>query len=85
MGDEPGYSSNYFELYFSSLQALRFFKQKKFPPLTHAHTANIFVIDGVCKISGHENTLFGYKSRLHRDCVQSDLLEYSDVIMFGKP
>lgn len=51
----------------------------------HVHTANIFVVEDVCKISGHENALLGYKSRQYRECMQSDLLEYSDIIMFGKP
>ena len=40
---------------------------------------------GVCQISGHENTLFGYRTGIFEEVVRKpEFLQYMDVIMFGK-
>lgn len=45
------------------LEALLFLKDQKFPPFLHLHSGNVVVQNGVARISGLENTLFGYSSR----------------------
>lgn len=54
-----------------------------FPPLSHVHTGNIFIVDGVCRVGGHENTMLCYRSRLLKECAQNECLDFIDVIMFG--
>ncbi|KAF8770623.1 slowpoke-binding protein-like [Argiope bruennichi] len=47
------------------LEALLFLKDQRFPPFLHLHSGNVIVQNGVARISGLENTLFGYSSRCH--------------------
>lgn len=67
------------------LEALLYLRDKGLPVCGHVHSGNIFIVNGVSKLSGFENCLFGWKSRLNpvikkliRD-KQSDV----DVIQFG--
>ncbi|KFM57962.1 Slowpoke-binding protein, partial [Stegodyphus mimosarum] len=47
------------------LEALLFLKDQRFPPFLHLHSGNIIVQNGVARVSGLENTLFGYTPRSH--------------------
>ena len=53
-----------------------------FPPLGHVQSGNVFVVNGVCRLGGYENTLLGYKTRLFRLC--KDHTAQLDVILFGE-
>ena len=60
--------------------------EKGFPPLGNIHSGNVFVVGEVCRLGGYENTLLGYKSRLHKlykDHALKDE-EHIDVLMFGE-
>ncbi len=64
------------------------FLEVKLKPLFHIHTGNVYVVEregkDECRVGGYENTLLGYRTRLHKLVVQSRLLPYIDVIMFGE-
>lgn len=64
------------------------FHDVKFKPLLHIHTGNVYVVgeEGKeeCRVGGYENTLLGYRTRLFKSILQSQLLPYGDVIMFGE-
>lgn len=47
------------------LEALLFLRDKGFPPCSHIHTGNIVLQNGVARLTGLENTLLGYTSRIH--------------------
>jgi PX domain-containing protein kinase-like protein len=67
------------------LEALLFLKDQKFPPFLHLHSGNVIVQNGVARIAGLENTLFGYSSRL-LTLVPKRLQDYKEgieVISFG--
>ncbi|XP_078356019.1 slowpoke-binding protein-like [Oculina patagonica] len=46
------------------LEALLYLREKGLPACGHLHSGNIFIINGTSKLSGFENRLFGWKSRL---------------------
>lgn len=47
------------------LEALLYLRGKGLPACGHVHSGNVFIINGTCKLSGFENSLFGWKSRLN--------------------
>ena len=76
-----------------------FLKKIGFGYLGNIHLGNIYLIKSanaeedvsanaakdVCQISGHENTLFGYRTGIFEEVVRKpEFLKYMDVIMFGK-
>jgi len=63
------------------LEVLVLLYRRGFPPLGHVHSGNVFVDDKVCRLSGYENTLLGYKTRLYK--ILREHLDAIDVIMFG--
>ncbi|KAG8183224.1 hypothetical protein JTE90_005673 [Oedothorax gibbosus] len=67
------------------LEALLFLKDQRFPPFLHLHSGNIIVQNGVARISGLENSLFGYSSRSHLFIPKRlhDNKEAVEVICFG--
>ncbi|EEB11577.1 Slowpoke-binding protein, putative [Pediculus humanus corporis] len=46
------------------LEALLFLREKGFPSCGHFHTGNIVLQNGVARLSGLENALFGFNSRI---------------------
>ena len=50
----------------------------------HIQTGNIYVDANVCQLGGFENTLLGYRSRLHTRIAEGGHLESIDVVMFGR-
>lgn len=67
------------------LEALLYLQEKGFPPCGHVHSGNIFIINGTSKLTGFENCLFGWKSRV--DPIIKKLCKVKkadvDVIHFG--
>ena len=70
-----------------------FLKKIGFPHLGNIHLGNVFVVrdddngqaEGVCQISGHENSLFGYRTSIFSELAKTHgYMERMDVIMFGK-
>ncbi|XP_014239405.1 slowpoke-binding protein isoform X2 [Cimex lectularius] len=47
------------------LEALLFLKERGFPPCSHLHSGNIIIQNGVARLSGLENVLFGFTSRIY--------------------
>lgn len=47
------------------LEALSFLRERGFPPCGHMHSGNIILQNGVARLTGLENTLLGYTSRIH--------------------
>ncbi|CAB3987658.1 slowpoke-binding -like [Paramuricea clavata] len=47
------------------LKAMLFLHSKGIPTNGHVHSGNIFVKKGICRISGYEQAILGFKSRLH--------------------
>lgn len=47
------------------LEALVYLRDKGFPTCGHVHSGNVFIINGTAKLSGFENSMFGWKSRLY--------------------
>ncbi|XP_012283802.1 slowpoke-binding protein isoform X2 [Orussus abietinus] len=66
------------------LEALVFLKERGFPVVTHLHSGNVIVQNGVARLAGLENTLLGFTSRIH-PVVTSRLsnANYVDTICFG--
>ncbi|XP_054267498.1 slowpoke-binding protein isoform X2 [Macrosteles quadrilineatus] len=67
------------------LEALLFLKERGFPCCSHLHSGNVILQNGVARLSGLENTLFGYTSRIHPVIWSLARQEPSavDVICFG--
>lgn len=77
-------------------QALLCLYRRGIQPLGHLHSGNIFIEevtneDGeaagqrVCKVGGYENMLLGYRTRLYRSLLESEInMELIDVYLFGK-
>ncbi|CAI8020282.1 Slowpoke-binding protein [Geodia barretti] len=63
------------------LEALRILYRKGFPPLGNLQSGNVFIDGSVCRLSGYENTVLGYRSRHHR--LVRDHSDSMDSIMFG--
>lgn len=68
------------------LEALLFLKDQKFPTFLHLHSGNVVVQNGVARITGLENTLFGYSSRFLTLLPKRllDNKEAIEVISFGQ-
>lgn len=66
------------------LEALVFLKERGFPTVTHLHSGNVVVQNGVARLAGLENTLLGFTSRTHT-IITSRLAHYNsmDTICFG--
>ncbi|XP_064633363.1 slowpoke-binding protein-like [Lineus longissimus] len=47
------------------LTGLMFLAEKGFPKFKQLHTGNIMVQNGVCRLTGLENTFLGFQSKLH--------------------
>ncbi|XP_011309327.1 slowpoke-binding protein isoform X3 [Fopius arisanus] len=47
------------------LEALIFLKDRGFPTVTHLHSGNIVIQNGVARLAGLENSLLGFTSRIH--------------------
>lgn len=47
------------------LEALVFLKEQGFPMVTHLHSGNVVIQNGVARLAGLENTLLGFTSRIH--------------------
>lgn len=67
------------------LEALFFLKERGFPSSSHLHSGNIIIQNGVARLSGLENVLFGYTSRIYPVISKAFRSEPSvvDVILFG--
>lgn len=69
------------------LEALVFLKERGFPPCCHLHTGNIILQNGVARLSGLENALMGYTSRIQpMICKSHHVIADStstDIICFG--
>ncbi|TGZ45769.1 Slowpoke-binding protein [Temnothorax longispinosus] len=66
------------------LEALVFLKERGFPTVTHLHSGNVVIQNGVARLAGLENTLLGFTSRIH-PIVTSRLTHATsiDIICFG--
>ena len=66
------------------LEALVFLKERGFPTVTHLHSGNVIVQNGVARLAGLENTLLGFTSRT-QPIITSRLAHLSSVdsICFG--
>ena len=60
-----------------------FLKGVDFPHFGHIHSGNIFIVGGVCRVGGLDNTVLGYRTSLFSDIVESNLAGCIDTIMFG--
>ncbi len=60
---------------------MRFLYEKGFPPLGHVQSGNCFIEENRCQLSGYENTILGYKTRLYRQL--KDNMDKVDIVMFG--
>ncbi|KAJ8680694.1 hypothetical protein QAD02_016481 [Eretmocerus hayati] len=47
------------------LEALVFLKERDFPTVTHLHSGNVIVQNGVARLAALENSLLGFTSRVH--------------------
>ncbi|XP_015122495.1 slowpoke-binding protein isoform X2 [Diachasma alloeum] len=47
------------------LEALIFLKDRGFPTVTHLHSGNVVIQNGVARLAGLENSLLGFTSRIH--------------------
>jgi len=67
------------------LEALLYLREKGLPACGHLHSGNIFIINGNAKLSGFENSLFGWKSRLYPTIKRllKDKQDDMEVIQFG--
>lgn len=66
------------------LEALVFLKERGFPTVTHLHSGNVVVQNGVARLAGLENSLLGFTSRTH-PIITSRLAHHNsmDTICFG--
>ncbi|XP_012152257.1 slowpoke binding protein isoform X3 [Megachile rotundata] len=66
------------------LEALIFLKERGFPTVTHLHSGNVLVQNGVARLAGLENTLLGFTSRIHPVITSRISQTISiDIICFG--
>lgn len=47
------------------LEALIFLRERGFPTVTHLHSGNVVIQNGVARLAGLENSLLGFTSRIH--------------------
>lgn len=67
------------------LEALIFLKERGFPTVTHLHSGNVLVQNGVARLAGLENTLLGFTSRIHPVIASRTSQNTSvDMICLGK-
>ncbi|CAK9821723.1 Slowpoke-binding protein [Anthophora retusa] len=66
------------------LEALIFLKERGFPTVTHLHSGNVLIQNGVARLAGLENTLLGFTSRIH-PLIASQMSQTIsiDIICFG--
>nr|XP_033326350.1 slowpoke-binding protein isoform X2 [Megalopta genalis] len=66
------------------LEALVFLKKREFPMVTHLHSGNVLVQNGVARLAGLENTLLGFTSRIH-PVIASRISQTNpiDIVSFG--
>ncbi|XP_078044584.1 slowpoke binding protein isoform X1 [Augochlora pura] len=66
------------------LEALIFLKKREFPMVTHLHSGNVLVQNGVARLAGLENTLLGFTSRIH-PVIASRISQTNpiDIVSFG--
>jgi len=64
---------------------LLYLREKGLPVCGHLHSGNIFIVNGIAKLSGFENSLFGWKSRLYPTLKKliKDNQDDIEVIQFG--
>ncbi|KAL1115880.1 hypothetical protein AAG570_006169 [Ranatra chinensis] len=67
------------------LEALLFLNERGFPTCSHLHSGNIIIQNGVARLSGLENVLFGFTSRIHPVISRSSRSDptVDDIICFG--
>ncbi|KAF6213105.1 hypothetical protein GE061_010820 [Apolygus lucorum] len=67
------------------LEALLFLKERGYPSCSHLHSGNIIIQNGVARLSGLENVLFGFTSRIYPVISKSFRSDPSviDVVCFG--
>ncbi|CAK9810510.1 Slowpoke-binding protein [Anthophora plagiata] len=66
------------------LEALVFLKERGFPTVTHLHSGNVLIQNGVARLAGLENTLLGFTSRIHPLIASRMSQTISiDIICFG--
>ena len=61
-----------------------YLKEAGFKHLGHVHCGNIFIVNGECRVGGHENTLLGYRTSIYNDMESTSHFNSMDVVMFGK-
>lgn len=67
------------------LEALVFLKERGFPTVSHLHSGNVIVQNGVARLAGLENTLLGFTSRAHHSLsFRLARIDALDTILFGK-
>ncbi|KAK2711321.1 hypothetical protein QYM36_012492, partial [Artemia franciscana] len=67
------------------LEGLLFLQDRGFPPFGHLHSGNIIIQNGVARITGFENCILGFTSRVHpivRPFLTADP-EAIDTLCFG--
>lgn len=69
------------------LEALLFLREREYPYCCHLHSGNVILQNGVARLSGLENPILGYSSRIQPVIVKNSLLQCDpstvDVICFG--
>ncbi|KAK3102227.1 hypothetical protein FSP39_009753, partial [Pinctada imbricata] len=67
------------------LEALIYMEEKGFPIHGHLHSGNIILDNGVCRVSGYENTFLGYTSNVYEKVRRKikHNREALDVVCFG--
>lgn len=67
------------------LEALIFLKERGFPTVTHLHSGNVVIQNGVARLTGLENSLLGFTSRIY-PIITSRLTDNNSIesICFGK-
>ncbi|KAK0159918.1 hypothetical protein PV328_007379 [Microctonus aethiopoides] len=66
------------------LEALIFLKERGFPTVTHLHSGNVVIQNGVARLTGLENSLLGFTSRIY-PIITSRLTDNNSIesICFG--
>lgn len=66
------------------LEALIFLRERGFPTVTHLHSGNVLIQNGVARITGLENSLFGFTSRVQSVITSKYVPKNSvDCVCFG--
>jgi PX domain-containing protein kinase-like protein len=74
------------------LEAMVFLKERDFPTVSHLHSGNVIVQNGVARLAALENTLLGFTSRIYpviasrlRNGKNQLAPDSIDTISFGAP